>query len=439
MARTAVQMPHRLPVLEFGALLHAAFPSLRAAVSLEDGAFQSERVTARALACSGLVALLGLPLLMLASVALGAPLAPPAAIALGYLAIAYALSSRRPRSAAALNALVLAGLVAWPLSLVLSGEEISRAGLAAALLAPFFAAAPAVAHLAIAPRGDPRASAALRNAACLDRLAPAEAVLLVRPDGALLAATRAARARLRLPAGAADSDVGRCFALVDRPKLADAIARCGASPIELALQPMPGRDSDQPGCTAEISDTGDGAVSVRLRSVAIEAPVLFAGAAVQCASAPSGGGAVSDVGQVVAFGVRHVESKLSAKQVLLASAVEEDVFLRCEERLGRRIVVLMIESAIKLSGTGDVLHLTARALKSVVLLRIANTRGNAQAGCEPSAETRAALAALRQAVEDASGTLLAEDTPAEMRLSIRLDRAVPATDGPAKIKGTRLQ
>jgi hypothetical protein len=34
---------------------------------------------------------------------------------------------------------------------------------------------------------------------------------------------------------------------------------------------------------------------------------------------------------------------------------------------------------------------------------------------------------LLQAVEDAGGTLLAEDTPAELRLSVRLDRAVPST------------
>jgi hypothetical protein len=307
----------------------------------------------------------------------------------------------------------------------------------AALLAPFFAAAPAVAHLAIAPRGDPAARAALRNAACLDRLAPTEGVLLVRRDGSLLAATHAAKASLRLPADAVDRDIGRCFALVDRPKLADAIARCGASPIELGLQSVPGGDCGRRGCTAEILDTGEGAVSIRLRSAAMEMPISFAGAAAKHASAPDfEDGPASDVGEVVAFAVRHAEPKLSAKQVLMTSAVEESMRMRCEERLGRRIVLLMIDSAVKQSAAGDVLHLTARAMKSVVLLRIASVGGSAEGGCRTGAEARAALAALRQAVEDAGGTLLAEDTPAELRLSVRLGRAILSTPEPERITGT---
>src|SRR5687768_4964460 len=67
------------------------------------GSLPAELLTARALAGAGLTALALLPVLMLASLALQAPLAGPAAIALGYLAVAHALAVRRRRRAAALS------------------------------------------------------------------------------------------------------------------------------------------------------------------------------------------------------------------------------------------------------------------------------------------------------------------------------------------------
>ena len=70
-------------------------------------------LAARSLASVGLGALIGLPLLLLASVALGAPLAGPAAISLGYLATARALVERHMRSAMFWSVAVVLALVAW--------------------------------------------------------------------------------------------------------------------------------------------------------------------------------------------------------------------------------------------------------------------------------------------------------------------------------------
>src|SRR5687767_3914797 len=95
----------------------------------------AELLTARALTGAGVTALALLPVLMLASLVLQAPLAGPAAIALGYLAMAHAIAFRQPRRAAALSIAVLSGFVAWTLLFFLVGEgPLSWGGLIAVSL-----------------------------------------------------------------------------------------------------------------------------------------------------------------------------------------------------------------------------------------------------------------------------------------------------------------
>lgn len=426
MASAAGQMPRRLSLIDFGAFVHSAVRALSGVGSLGDLVHCGDDVAARSVALTGLAALFGLPTLMLASIAFGAPLAAPAAIALGYLAMSYALSSRLPRSASAINALVLLGLVACSLSFLQRGEGPARAALAAALLAPFFAAAPAVARIAVAPRSDAASSAALRSAACLDRLAPSEAVLIVRRDGTLLAATRAAEECLRLPAAATGRDVSRCFGIVDRPKLSHAIVRCRPSEkVELTLHGENGGGST--GRTAEVSAIEGGAISIRLRAVAADVtshtvtePVLLNDLVSQPEIETH---AICDVGEAITFASRHGEANALAKRALVTSEIEDGIWARCERQVCRRIVLLMIDAGLTRSGTGDRLHLTGRTLKSVVLLRLVVSPQPGNEHLTTDAEARGNLAALRKAVEEAGGTLFVDGAAAEPRLSVRLNSA----------------
>jgi len=118
----------------------------------------------RSLRGAGLAALLGLPLLLLASLMLDAPIAGPALIASGYLGIAFALQLNRPAQAAAISGIVLSGLFAWLLLCLASGAiPMAGPGLTAALLAPLFASAPTLARLVIASRADRAPAVRLAN------------------------------------------------------------------------------------------------------------------------------------------------------------------------------------------------------------------------------------------------------------------------------------
>ena len=144
--------------------------------------------TAASLAQVGWAALLTLPALMVASVALQAPLAGAAVISLGYLGSGRALASRDARSAAAWNAAVLSGLLAWIIVVFsVADGPLSTAGLLSALLAPAFAAGPAVLH---------HWRGARRGAAPCDR-EPAERAAEVGP-----AFQRAAAGAAQSPRGA---------------------------------------------------------------------------------------------------------------------------------------------------------------------------------------------------------------------------------------------
>ena len=139
-------------------MLDAAFGGepVRASVA----ALPQDELVMRSLRAAGYAALLGLPLLLLASLMLEAPIAGPALIASGYLGIAFALQSDRPARAAVLSGIVLFGLVAWLLICLASGAiPIAGPGLTAALLAPLFASAPSLARIVIASRAERAPSA----------------------------------------------------------------------------------------------------------------------------------------------------------------------------------------------------------------------------------------------------------------------------------------
>ena len=133
-------------------------------------------IIATALAASGLAALVALPFLILTSLALGAPFAAPAAIALGYLVVAHATVFRQPRRAAAWSFGVFSGLAGWTFLLASTiGVPPSAAGLAALLIAPLFAVAPALARSLLSPGAGRGSGAAPRRAALAGRSVGADA------------------------------------------------------------------------------------------------------------------------------------------------------------------------------------------------------------------------------------------------------------------------
>ncbi|MDQ3558064.1 MAG: hypothetical protein M3453_02545 [Pseudomonadota bacterium] len=293
-----------------------------------------ELVDARSLMAVGTAGLLALPALMLASIPLDAPLAGPAAISLGYLAIARAIVAHRPRRAAAWSAAVLAGFVAWTvLVLTDKGGGLSGAYLAAGLLAPGFAAAPALVRR-FTRTGVPKAAA----------------VMDVRPRSDQLSAA------------------GR-----------ETLSRHAHN-----LQPSP-------------QDQG---VSF---GVNIAAPA-----------------SVSDVGEAIGFALRHVAPKAAARDVELVSQCAAAVLAACDQQTCRRILLMLIDSAIDQSRPGETVRITGKRLKGAVLMRVSSTpeiRAGASGADLPDLPSRAAL---RQTVENAGGTMVFEMSRGVARVSVRL-------------------
>ena len=105
----------------------------------------AERVTAVSLARAGMLALLAMPWLLVASLIAATPLAFPAILAAGFLVVSWALRAGNRRTAHVFMAVILCGMIGAALSLTLLG---SGAGARmASILVPLFAAAPAGLHL----------------------------------------------------------------------------------------------------------------------------------------------------------------------------------------------------------------------------------------------------------------------------------------------------
>jgi hypothetical protein len=438
MASTAGQIPRDLFGFDFRRLVHAV--CAREQGGIGGGLLAGDDLTTHAVASAGLAALFTLPLLLLSSAVLAAPLAAPAAIGLGYLAMSHALAAQHRRRAALINAVVLCGLIGWLLFFLLLGEgQLSRSGLMAALLAPLFAAAPAFARSIIATRTAGLASvapivrhAALDRVACLDEFAPSEPVLILDGEGTVLAATSATRKILRALPDAFEHHINSFFDSNDLPLLLGAIDRCKkrSEPIGVDL----GVCDETPGIekvyTAAFSLCDDGTVAMRLQEhpalepspVAVKedtVPRSVLMKAAKTAIAPS-----CNIGEAVAFALRHAGPKAEAKKARLTSAVEADIAAACDRQVGRRILHHLIDNALNGSEAGGAVHVLARRLRGVVLLRVASELGSDASGAEGRSDEPLDVTALRSLVEGAGGTLIVDRESDEIVLSVRLDLAV---------------
>ncbi len=418
----------------FRSLVLAVVPPLR------NSAERADALAARAIASAGLAAVLGLPVLLLFSIALSAPLAVPAAIASGYLVISHALASNKPRCAAFVSGIVLAALVGWLVLYLFAVEEpLSHSGMAVAMMTPLFASAPALARSVIAPRALPRPAVrvpvmplsratALERAACLDELAPSEAVVIVDREGSVLAATQAARRRLRLLPDAFEHPITSVFEPSEMPGVADALRRCKehGEPIEIGgIGRARGREPE----TWIASPSGGGAASLRfvcgadIEKFAEKSTSTDATAALAATEPPR---RASDIGAAVAFAMRQAGQEVEAKGVEISVEREGDLVAACDLQVGRRIAHLALDAARAGAGAGGTIRIDARRLKGIVLLRVTAERSaeDAEAASLGRPFDRTTLQAL---IEGAGGTLVVDRREDRLVLSVRLDLADVAT------------
>jgi hypothetical protein len=417
MASTAIETAGERLTSDLRGLIHAAVPAFGSRAARRSGGGDLE--VARALASVGLGGLVLLPLLMLASLALESPLAGPAAIALGYLPCARELALARPRRAMMWAAAVLAGLVAWTLApFLIGGGEPPGPAIGAAFFAPIFAAAPALARHIIAPKQAPEGASARQMAECLDRMAPSEAVLFVSRAGTLSAGTRAGLAALELPSEAADVDVARCFDVMDRPALLDALALCENedAPVEVTLT-----RSDNEGDASLIATISTGPQS--LRTLRIRPADIAAGEAVPDESRGAGHqnagparerpGPICRIERDLAFAIRSVAATARGNGATLICDIERGLMAVGDDRSCRRMLGLILGPAVR-AGKAQI-EVAGRRVKGVVLLRVSV----ATSGAGDIWDTEKA-ALIAEIADQLGGTALVEHSPERQRVSVRL-------------------
>ena len=391
----------------------------------------SDDLVSRALAGAGVAALVTLPFLLLSSLVLNATLAVPAAIGLGYIAVSRSLASHRYRRAAAVNAAVLLGLVTWLMFFLIGDGPPSGASVTAALLAPLFAAAPALARALLQKRDSqgrltPSArDLAVGKVASLDELAPTETTLLLDRDGSVLAATAAARNLLGLLPDAFEHSLAGLITSHDLPKLLDGIGRCrlGGQAIELSLEAI------EEGGTldATLCACGPDMVAMKLRGPRTLEPIgkrarlaLRSAVATKRVTASAVG---SDAGEAVAYAIDHVAPKAKAKGIKLSLRAEPGLAASCDQCAARRMACLLFEAGVNASVSGGEVGIVARRLRGVILLR---TTTSPQTGANNGTifgPLARCVDELQQLAEGVGGTVMVEEQNGKTTLSLRLLQA----------------
>lgn len=418
-------------------LVHAVCSPRSGRAGFAADLFADDDLTSRAIASAGLAALVALPLLLLSSVVLAAPLAVPAAIGLGYLAVSRALSTHRQRRANLISSAVLCGLVGWLVLLLLSGEgPLSSAGLIAALMTPLFAAAPAFARSLIARRAAPIAlanrdlrDAALKRIARLEELTPSEQVLVLDPDGTVLAASSAARKNLGLLPDAFEHHLYGLAASDGMRRVFDAVARDrnDAAPIvaELTFDVF----ANAKLVSANLCPCGDGTLIMRLqepKAIAPSVPVLQKKVVGETPPISTLTASVCDIGEAVTFALRRSAAKAKARKVSMTSAADPELAAACDRQVGRRIVHLLIDGGLDGCDPDGAIQLVARRLKGTVLLRTTTSPRNGATNAVRSIAGWPDMTALRNLIDGVGGTLVVDRENHGTVASVRLPLSVTA-------------
>jgi len=391
----------------------------------------SDDLVSRALASAGIAALVTLPFLLLTSLLINAPLAVPAAISLGYIAVSRSLASHQHRRAAIFNTAVLIGLVSWLMVFLIGGGPPSGNSLTAALLAPLFAAAPALARALLQKRDSQKGltlsarDLAVKKVSSLDELAPSESTLLLDNDGRILAATAASRRLLGLLPDAFEHSLAGLVTADDLPKLLDGIGRCrlGGPALELSLEAI----EEGSVLEATLSACGGQMVAMKLRGPrkpepcgkgAGFAPVSSVDIKRDTASAVG-----SDLGEAVAFAVSHMAAKARSRGIKLMSRVDPGLAASCDRRAARRMAHLLIEAGMNASVSGCEVGIVARRLRGVVLLRITTLPQRAARSGGAFTPIGQCVAELQGLAEGMGGTVMLEEQDGKVILSLRLPQA----------------
>jgi hypothetical protein len=300
----------------------------------------------------------------------------------------------------------------------------------AALLAPLVAAAPAIARLLLAPKAAPAVvehdlrQAALQRLRCLEELAPAETMLVLDGRGVVLGASPAARRLLRLLPDAIESRVDSVFASDDAALLLNAMERCArgeAVEVRLAGHNCAGT------LKATLSRCSDDTVAVRLQTWREELMPSQKVARMEAQAAAEPPLPICDIGEALGFTLEHLRRKAEARSIGLSLNVEAGAAAVCDIQLGRRILRGVIDAAIKESRDDTELDISARRLRSVVLIRAACRRDPAAdvgSDTEMSGKCRRESdAALHSLAEAAGGTLVVVREAGDLTFTVRLPAA----------------
>jgi hypothetical protein len=375
-------------------------------------------------------ALLMLPFLILASLIAHAPLAGPAALALGYLLAARGPASRDSRASLTPLAIVLASLVIWTIFVALwAAKPFTLSGWTSATLAPAFAAAPALVSRFCSPRRAPVPAGEVVG--WLDRLAPREMVLIIDASGALLAGTRAALALFKNALSEMGATVGETLSVEDRAALLQALASAarGAGPVNLILPSLVLGKGAGRAVRAEILPAGSGLFALKIE---LAEPAVHANSERESVGAVTASliktdqdrfGECCDLGDVLVFALERVRPMLIERRMAVQVHAAPSLLAACDRQSARRIVTALLECALAESGTGASLDLSARAIKGAALIRVTARDDHDETARLLSFQDAAREADLAAAIDVCGGTLMIEGAARAVVASVRLGLA----------------
>jgi hypothetical protein len=208
-------------------------------------------------------------------------------------------------------------------------------------------------------------------------------------------------------------------------------------PRSKAEATTPAHSSDEPANPAPVqrltvSACADGTIAARLSDLAsAQAPAAVGARPRDTEMRPPEPTAASrcDISDAIAFALRHAAQKAEARRILLVPTVDPDVAAACDRQIGRRIVSHLLETLLTASRPTATIHVLARRLKGVVLIRAQCEAAAEESGSCEGSPVEENIATMEGMVEEAGGTLIVDRQSGGLVMSIRLDLAFPAGSG----------
>jgi hypothetical protein len=391
----------------------------------------------------GVAALMLLPAFMLASFIAHAPLAGPAVLALGYLAVGRAPLARVGYAASAVLIVVLVSLVLWTLIVALWAEKpLGLSGLAAAALAPAFAAAPALVNRIGALSKGPIAAGEVVT--WLDRLAPDEMVLIIDATGAVLAGTRAGLSLFNMSPAEVGASIGQNLSPSERVALLESLASagCGSDPVDVRLPSLTNGVGSHGITPLQILPAGPGLFALRVPAERPEKPTDLQRENEAGLPAPippradehrirryhCHPGECCNLREAVGFALERLRPILSQRSLTVQLGSGPALSAACDRQSARRIVITLVECALRSSDTAAPLELSVRAVKTTGLIRVAAARARDHNVGDRNTELQSFHEAVKQTdltsvVDACGGTLVIEAADAASVASVRLGLA----------------